>query len=250
MVENYERNPYWIKSSLHRMLLHPNCPPEAWDHVELLFEPSKDGTSVGEYTALSNPKVSEDKLRKIIQTMTKVPPKEFFSQSKGFYELKYDDKQNLKLMLNNPNFPQEILKAMLDSSPDIRSLALKSPNLPPEHYQKIVDTMLDPSIPTSKKYSLISNVRFKPEDAVKALNMTKSPSDRQDILKNANFSAADLDALASKYTKTNELQSIIKNPNASDRLIRRLSQHPDPDVRNTAKDWVKEKASGGNLNTY
>lgn len=244
MVENYERNPYWIKSSLHKMLLHPNCPPEAWDHVDLLFKPSEDGTSVGEYSALSNPKITEDKLRVMVQTIIGMPFENFFSKSKNFYDLKWEDKQNLRQMLNNPNFPQDILESMLESSPDIRGLALKSPNLPPAQYKKIVNMMLDPDTPTSKKYSLISNVRFKPEDAVKALNMTKSSSDRQDILKNANFSAADLDALASKYTKQSELTGIMQNANVSDKTLRRLSQHPDFDVRDFAIAIIRGKKRG------
>ena len=245
MLKKFDKDPFTAKESLNRMLKHPNCPPEAWDSVDMLYADTGDSSSNKEFSALSNPKVTEDKVRKILQAIIKMPPEKFFSESRNFYNLYYTDKQNMYSLLMNPNFPQDVLRMMLDaevSAPDIRALALKNPNLPPEHYKKIVNDIMDPKTKDHKRDTMIRNVVLKPEDAIKLMRtVVKSPLYRQSILMNTNFSAEDLDVLANKFTTYEELMGVISNKKVSDRTLRRIAQHPDRDTRDAAKSKLRDR---------
>ena len=245
LLKNFDKDPYTAKVALNTMLKHPNCPPEAWDKVDMLYADTGDSSSNKEFSALSNSKMTEDKIKKILQAIIKMPPERFFSESRNFYSLYFTDKENLQHLLKNPNFPQDVLRIMLDaevSAPDIRGLALKSPNLPPEHYKKVVDDIMDPKTSSYKRESMVRSVILKPEDAIKLMRtIVKKPVDRQAILMNTNFSAEDLDVLANKFTTYEELMGVIKNKNVSDRTLRRISQHPDRDTRDAAKSKLRDR---------
>lgn len=210
--------------------LHPNCPPEAWNFIDLFIK----GNGIRE--VLSSPKIPVDAIVKLYNKMTGGK-----DLNNALSNMDYDVRINLKQLVKNPNLPQDILNDVLKSKdPSVRDEAMNNPNLPQEEYDNAVNSLLSPKTSKLDKHRISGDVRLKPEDAIKVIKTTNDEVMIRNILKNALFTANDLDALSRKYTRVIELAGIINNKNISLRTLRRLAQDPNANVRATAKSKVDQ----------
>lgn len=215
-------------SYFSNMYLNPNCPPEAWDYIDLFIK----GNAMTE--VLSSPKVPVEVLKRLYDKMTGGK-----RLDDAINDMDYNYQMNIKRILQNPNVPQDILKSALNSrNSSIRDFAKYNPNLPEEEYSHALDWLLDPQTLDHEKSKIAQRIKLKPEDAIKVMKSKIDADVRRNILTNAKFTANDLDDLTGKYTKAVELTAIMNNKNVSLKTLRRLAQHPNSIVRQTAKSKV------------
>lgn len=217
-------------SYFKNMYLNPNCPPEAWDYIDLFM----DGNALME--VLSSPKVPVEVLKRLYDKMTGGKRLDDAINDMGTsYQM------NIKRILQNPNIPQDILKSALNSrNSSIRDFAKYNPNLPEDEYNHSLSFMLDPGTTDYEKSKIAQRIKLKPEDAIKVMKSKIDASVRQSILTNAKFTANDLDALTGKFTKAVDIIAIMNNKNVSLKTLRRLAQHPNANVSQSAKSKIDQ----------
>lgn len=218
---------------------NPNCPPEAWDQIDEV------ATKVGISEILSSPKISAEKLIKIFEEITGGKDlKDMFSKLDSKLKASdWDIKENLGMMLKNPNLPEDLIRQAIKSgNNELASKAMQNPNLPDDQYDFLIKSLKHSGTSPQEKKSLFNNLVLRPSDAIEFLK-TETPTNIFTILQRTLFSPEVLDALSKKYTKKKELSAIILNKNVSIRLLRRLMQHPDPFVRLDAKSRLASKTN-------
>lgn len=212
--------------------LHPNCPPEAWDYIDLFLNTNTMND------VMSSPKMPADVVTDLYQKMTK--GKSLDDATEFAHTMGDQVRRNLQQLLQNPNIPQDILKQALQSKDTAtRNLAWNNPNLPQEFYEKALNKILDPATHIADRRTLAERVKLKPEDALKVIDSMKDETIRQNLLRNTKFTSSALDSLTKKYTKVQDLTAIMSNRNVSLETLRRLTHDPNSQVSSVAKNKVE-----------
>lgn len=234
------------------LLDHPNCPPEAWQLIDVIaFYPGESGNE----RILADPSISAEKLQQIL---------DYLLQSKMHAEFK---SKKLKQLFKNPNLPPKIMQGIYnehgidddidaskkdsledlysDANTNLKDLILANPNLPENIYNDVMKRFLDKKADYWDLKALSQSVSLKPADALKVIQNATSFEYKDfvavNILKNASFSSSDIDVLTKKFTSVAELTSLIHNKNVSYKTLHKLMQHPNRIIASLAKDRLASK---------
>ena len=163
-------------------------------------------------------------------------------QLKKLYDL-FPSQRNTIIM--NPALPLDILNAALQSNSKIlRGQAHQNPQVPPEQLASFIN---DHSYDANQRLNALRNPSMPPDALRAAYNDASLTKDRYTTLALNPSSPPDLLMQIAKKSDSHARGMMIKNPNITDEVLKKLSKDRVPDVAEDAKkELAKRQAAAVN----